>query len=245
MNLNKIDAIVLRAVNYQEDHVLLVCLTENLGKIIVVASHARNLKSRLRSFSQAVVHGTIAVQAPRSGSNYYVLQQAQILDSFAAIKSDPYKLGSAGYIVSMIDQMIVGEQADPITYHLLAGFLKALANLTTDQQVTYLHAAIILRVLRAAGYNVYPQNCYHCNEPLQDQWHVGPHGNMYCQECLPHGKAIGRQIIRQWQLLLQELNGGEWPIIDLDVVMAIERFAVSLLEFEPTGQKYLDLIRNY
>ena len=245
MNLNNIEVIVLATKKYHENNMLLVCFAKNMGKIVVVAPQARQIKSRLRSFCQVIVQGTVALQAPTGNSKYYILRQAQILDSFPRVKSDPYKLASAGYIVSLINKMTVEEQCDLMIYQILDGYLKALSNLTVEQQVTYLHSAIVLRLLVAAGYNAYPQSCHRCDVEVNEGWYEDVKGRIYCGDCFPQGKQISRQSAKQWHALLQNLSSGEWPTIDPETVMAIERYVKYLIGSEPAGQMYISLMRGY
>ncbi|NLC44093.1 MAG: DNA repair protein RecO [Clostridiales bacterium] len=119
MNLVRTHGVVLRAKNRNEADRLLTVLSPELGKILVLSKGCRKPKSRFLAFSQLFCYGELIMQPYRE---IYILNQAEVKNSFYDIRNDMDRLYCATYIANLTEEVAtIGEDNAPLFALLLQG----------------------------------------------------------------------------------------------------------------------------
>ena len=98
--------IVLRAVKYKENDLILTIFTRKLGKISAIAKGARRTKSALLSSCQVFAYSTFTL---KKQGNMYRVTQTEIIKSFYEISYDLDIFSYATYIIQLIDYNVEDE----------------------------------------------------------------------------------------------------------------------------------------
>ncbi|GEK35225.1 DNA repair protein RecO [Kurthia sibirica] len=121
--LNKLEGIVLKNRPYGESNKVVILMTEEAGKIAVMARGAKKPSSRLAGISQLFMHGIFLVQ---KGKGMGTMQQGEAIDSMRHIQADIEATAYASYIVEMIDRLVENDKPEPFAFNLLKQALHAI-----------------------------------------------------------------------------------------------------------------------
>lgn len=119
MKLVRTQGVVLRVKNRNEADRLLTVLSPDLGRIMVLSRGCRKPKSRFLAFSQLFCYGDLILQPYRE---IYILNQADVKNSFYDIRNDMDRLTCATYIANLTEKVATtGEDDSPLFALLLHG----------------------------------------------------------------------------------------------------------------------------
>lgn len=153
MKFVRTQGVVLRYRNRNEADRLLTVLSPDLGEIMVFARGCRKPKSRFLAFCQLFCYGEVILSPYR---NIYILNQAEVKNSYFDIRNDMDRLFCATYIVNLAEAVATtGENHTP----LFMLVLQTLSYLSYSSRHP-LEIAIIyeLKFLDQAGYRPVVQN---------------------------------------------------------------------------------------
>ncbi len=153
MKFVRTQGVVLRYRNRNEADRLLTVLSPDLGRIMVFARGCRKPKSRFLAFSQLFCYGEVIISPYR---DIYILNQAEVKNSYYDIRKDMDRLSCATYIVNLAEAVATtGENHTPL-FSLL---LHTLSYLSYSNRHP-LEIALIyeLKFLDQAGYRPIVQN---------------------------------------------------------------------------------------
>lgn len=116
-------AIILRGMNYGESDRIIRILVENRGKASAIAKGARKEKSKLR---EGVEPLTLGMYQLNTGRNMYTISQADIIDTFPAIKDSLESLMTALFLSELVDEFMEEGNPDMNTFDLFISALNSL-----------------------------------------------------------------------------------------------------------------------
>ena len=194
--------VVLRTADRKESDRLLTVLSPELGRILVLARGCRKPKSKFLSCSQLFSYGDLILQSYR---DIYIMNQAEVRNSFFDIRSDMERLSGATYIANLTEEVATtGESNFPLFRLLLAG-LSYFAFGEKDLAGRML--IYELKLMDLIGYRPVLGTCVICgNRPVGSAFSFRPEqGGLVCENCRgsdSSGIPISRETSRMMQKIL-------------------------------------------
>jgi DNA repair protein RecO (recombination protein O) len=177
--LFRVEAIVLRHVDWGEADRLLWLYTAEIGKIKAVAKGVRKPRSRkaghLEPFTR--VHLMLA-----RGRDLPIVTQAEMDDAYQPLREDLLRATYASYAVELLDRFTYEEGENRGLYHLLNVTLSRLCGpASLDLVVRYYE----FRLLDFVGFRPQLFNCVVCGSQIlpQDQFFSAALGGAVCPGC--------------------------------------------------------------
>ncbi|MDD3347467.1 DNA repair protein RecO [Oscillibacter sp.] len=180
--------IVLRETETKESDKILTLLTQERGKIAVIARGARRKNSKYAACAQSLVWSEWTLY--QKGEWYYANEGAS-LELFDGLRQDLDAMALGFYFAELTEAVTTeGEAAPELLRHLLNG-LFALGTLRKPPALV--KPAFELRLLALAGYEPLVDGCAYCGAPEPD----GPlldvvQGVLRCRGC---GAAAGARAL--------------------------------------------------
>jgi DNA repair protein RecO (recombination protein O) len=176
----KADAIVLRTVDYGENHKILTLLSLQFGKIAALARGAKKPQSPLGAVSQPFTYGSYILHIGQ-GQGMGTIFQADLLDSFRPIREDLFKASYASYVLELVDRFTEEREPSQGMFWLL---LTTLHHLKDGKDPEILARLVEMKMLDAAGIRPELYHCAHCFRPLEISIRFSIlHGGPLCGDC--------------------------------------------------------------
>jgi DNA repair protein RecO (recombination protein O) len=112
----KTKAIVLKRSNYKEADRLITLYTEEKGKITVIAKGIRKITSTKRGHLE--LFNLVDIQAV-DHKGWYILTQAQSIETFTKIKEDLNVTSYAYYICEIFEKLVPEDEPNDVLFKLL------------------------------------------------------------------------------------------------------------------------------
>ena len=214
------EALVLKNMPFSEADLLVTLYTQESGKIRAVAKGARKSTSKLVGHLEPL---TVTRLALARGRNLDIVTQAQVVQSFAALKGDLTAVTKGLYVAELVDGF--GSEAHP-NYSLYRLSLETLEAISRDPESALILHYFQLRLLAASGFMVELYHCVECRQPLKpDQHRFSPNGGgALCSDCIPGDVQLWPLSLRALKVLrlLDRLPLTELPRLELDNGLAQE-----------------------
>lgn len=164
-----------------EADLLLTLFTPQDGKLRAVAKGARKLTSKLAGHLEPLTRVELSLSM---GQSLDVVNQAQMVEGYAAVKSDLGGASRALYLAELVDGFAVERSGNPALYGLL---LDTLALLGEDVGNGPLLRCFEVRLLGLSGFMPELQVCVECRQPPEEgqQRYTPDGGGLLCGECSP------------------------------------------------------------
>lgn len=183
------EALVLRSVDFSEADRILHLLVPEIGRLTVIAKHARRSVRRFAGNLDLFNHLRVRIDRKPAG-RMSRLDRARLVHSFAPLRSDPSRFALGCYLLEMLDRMAPegGERGDmQRLFRFAIGALAWLAARPPDAQARTL---LELRALDALGLRPELRRCVRCGREPQPgpesrgavHFHV-PDGGPLCGAC--------------------------------------------------------------
>jgi DNA repair protein RecO (recombination protein O) len=156
MALYRDDGIVLRTHKLGEADRIVSILTRSHGKVRAVAKGVRKTKSRFGARLEPITH--LQLQFYEGRGELQIVDQAETIDHFRAIREDLDRLTRAVSMLEAADQLSLEGEANPALYQMLLGALRALAGHSGPVVVP----AFYLKVLSLEGFGSTVDACIEC-----------------------------------------------------------------------------------
>lgn len=143
------EGIVIGRFSAGEGSVRVQMYTEALGLISALAKSGREERSKLRPHLQAGTHGTYT--CIKGERDWRLLGAIGTHNYYFALAGRPAAQTAAARVVSVVRQLVHGEEVDARLYRALAGFLSALPSLA-DTEVRVAERLAVARILFSLGY---------------------------------------------------------------------------------------------
>ncbi|MGE5508122.1 MAG: DNA repair protein RecO [Chitinophagales bacterium] len=247
MALYTTDAIVLRARPLGEADVLLTLLTQEEGKVSVVARGARRGRSRLLSATQPFTESRVMVWRGRGLDN---LSQSEPLNAFRGLQQDLGRLAGASYAAELLDHFVGEREPNPDLYALFHEVLTYLSRAEGPAALVKGVNVFELRLMRILGYEPEVGRCAACGAELgaQVRFSLGL-GGALCPLCFVRDPAA-RPVSPGALAVLRRLSETPWErlhVIDLgtqrrEVVRLLRGFIDFRREGPLKAREFFDLV---
>lgn len=157
---------VLKVQDYKENDKLLWILTEEHGKISVIAKGARKSKNKNFSNTLPFCFGEYVLFKGRA---MYSLNEGRIIDSFQDVLNNYDTLIYGSYFNELVDIAIEEEPCNEIFIYLIKAFFlmrNGAVNLET------LARAFEIKLLKATGYGISLENCGVCGNKINNSDYI-------------------------------------------------------------------------
>jgi DNA repair protein RecO (recombination protein O) len=197
MALYRDQGIVLRTYKLGETDRILNLLTQGRGKVRAVAKGVRRPGSRFGGRLEPYSHVDLQLY---EGRNLDIVRQAELIESFAAVRADYVLSACAATMVEATERVIQEDERDLPVFLLLRAGLQSLAARPPHPAV-YVDA-FLLRLAGASGFHVFTEACAVCRAAGDHAYLSVPAGGVLCRSCAPVGtKAVGAEAIGMVRLL--------------------------------------------
>lgn len=171
--------IVLKAVRYEENDVILTLFTRKLGKVSVLAKGAKRNKSALLSSSQLFAYSNYTLK--KQGSMYRV-NQSEIIKSFYDLSYDIESFSYATYVTKLVENTTLENQTNNRLFVLLAQTLYLYTQENVDKK--FITRAFELKFLDYIGLKPVINRCSCCqNKDLSNATFNVYEGGVLCKNC--------------------------------------------------------------
>lgn len=171
--------IVLKAVRYEENDVILTLFTRKLGKIAALAKGAKKNKSSLLPSSQLFSYSNFTL---KKQGNMYRVVQADIIKSFYDLSYDIEAFSYSTYITKLVESSTVENQTNNRLFVLLAQTLYLYTQENIDKK--FITHAFELKFLDYIGFKPVVNMCISCqSRKIENSVFNVYEGGILCENC--------------------------------------------------------------
>ncbi len=192
----RVEAVVLRHLDWGEADRLLTLYTREKGKVRAVAKGARRLRSRKAGHLEPFTRVTLQLAR---GRDMFIITQADTVDAYLPLRDDLVRTGYAAYVLELLERFTYEEGiADPALYRLLTDTLHRIATLP-DAWLAVRYYEV--RLLDALGFRPQLFQCGKCGAEIQaeDQFFSASAGGVLCRKC-------GAGLPGAWEVTMEALK---------------------------------------
>jgi DNA repair protein RecO (recombination protein O) len=172
-------AIVLKAVRYKENDVILTLFTRKLGKVAAIARGAKRSKSPFLASSQLFAYSNFHL---KKQSTMYLVNQADIIKSFYDISYDFDAFSYATYVTKLVEDSMLENQTNNRLFVLLAQTLYLYTQKDLDYE--FITIAFELKYLDYLGFRPVVNRCVNCQSKNLDGAVFNiDEGGILCKKC--------------------------------------------------------------
>jgi DNA repair protein RecO (recombination protein O) len=198
MGLYRDEGIVLRTHKLGEADRIISVLTRHHGKVRAVAKGVRKTKSRFGSRLEPPTH--LQLQLYEGRSELHIIDQAETVDHFRAIREDLDRLTHAIAMLEAADQLGLEGEPNPGLYQMFLGALRALAGHSGPLVVP----GFFFKVLALEGFRAVTDRCIECDRT--DVELVAFDLDSGGTRCVDH--RVGTAITPEALMLIDDILGG-------------------------------------
>jgi DNA repair protein RecO (recombination protein O) len=244
----RVEAVVLRHMDWGEADRLLWLFTRELGKVRVVAKGVRKLHSRKAGHLEPF---TLVGLLLARGRELMIVTQAEAQDTFTMLHDDLLLMGYASYVVELLDRFTYEEGQNIPMYHLLADTLARLCTETDSNQVIRYYE---VRLLDLLGFRPQLFHCALCGNEIQpeDQFFSAAQGGALCPSCglkTPGARPISMQALKylrhyQRSSFTEAKRAHPNPENDREMEMLMQHYLTYLLERSLNTPEFLRRVKQ-
>jgi len=176
--------IVLKAVRYEENDVILTLFTRKLGKVAALAKGAKRNKSSLLSSSQLFSYSNYTLK--KQGGMYRV-SQSDIIKTFYDISYDIEAFSYATYVTKLVEGSTLENQTNNRLFILLAQTLYLYTQQNVDKK--FVTHAFEVKFLDYIGFRPIVNRCCSCgSQDLSNPTFDVYEGGVLCNICSENSK---------------------------------------------------------
>lgn len=159
--MNGVEGIILRTIDYGENHLIVTVLTATYGKFAMMARGAKKSTSPLRSSTTPLSR----VHFQTYGNKMPTIQQGSLINPFRLIKSDLTATSYASYAAELMDRVLAEREAHAGLYTLFLFVLESIeAGGNPELYIRLLEA----RILDYMGVMPDWLHCSACGQKLEE-----------------------------------------------------------------------------
>ncbi len=179
-------AMILRVIPFEDRHQIVTALTLSWGQVTALAKNS--IQSRRFGGALDLFIASEWIFKMNSGGDLWTLVEAQVLESYEALRFDFKKLSMASVLNEIM--LRVAPKLEPCSnlFRLHSNALLVLSRMDSSQEI-YLLNAYLAKILQWSGYQPRLQSCLVCEislESLQGQMELNCQvqaGGWVCQSC--------------------------------------------------------------
>ncbi len=160
MPVYKTEAIVIRRTNLGEADRVVTLFTREHGRLSVVAKGARKPKSRFAGRLELFTHLRALLA---QGRTLDVVSQVEVIDPFAAIRSDLGRMSTASFVAEVTGRGTAEREPQPAIFAALRQALRLIAAGDAELAGDWFAA----QILALSGYGPVTDRCVICGRPLR------------------------------------------------------------------------------
>jgi DNA repair protein RecO (recombination protein O) len=175
----RVEGIVLCHRDWGEADRHLTVFTREMGKVQSIAKGVRKPRSRKAGHLEPFTCSSLLLARGRS---FFVLTQAEAVETHNNVRDDLVLLGYASYIVELLDRFTFDEEENRGLYRLLRNTLTRLNRGDVPEIVVHYYE---VRLLDHVGFRPKLFNCVECEQVIraQDQYFSASKGGVLCPSC--------------------------------------------------------------
>lgn len=162
-NIIKCRGFILNTIPFKESSLIASVLTNRLGKVKLLAKGIRRPRSRICGALERFNFDEL-IFYKREFKEIYTLSDAAVIDGYAEIRGDPYKVSAAMVLCEFYDRTLPLEAVDRASFAELTRFLKGLRG-TGPGGVRALVVGHLFRALAGSGVAPHLNDCVRCHRP--------------------------------------------------------------------------------
>ena len=160
----KTRGIIIRRINLGEADRILTILTEDRGKIRVVAKGVRKPKAKLGGFLELFRYNEYLLA---EGRNLDLVAGAYTIDNLVGVGQNLRSVGIAYYIAETVDKLIEETQEVSRVFEIVYSSLKAISQ---SGDLDAIKSWFEINLLTSLGFRPEINHCVECREPLNEGW---------------------------------------------------------------------------
>ena len=175
----KVEAVILRHVDYGEADRLLTLFSREQGKLRAIAKGVRKMQSRKAGHLEPFTQSTLMLA---QGHDLWIVTQAEATELYQPLRESLQLIGYAGYVVELLDRFTYEEGQNWQLFQLLTETLMRLAS-EPDPFVPIHYYE--MRLLDLMGFRPMLFECASCGKAIQpeDQYFSAERGGVLCPDC--------------------------------------------------------------
>lgn len=253
MSLMTTPAILLRRIDYGDFDLILTVFSLSAGKLSLIVKSGKKSKKRFAGVLELFSEMQIVARRGRRGG-LAVLQEANLIEPFANIRSDIQKTAYASYWVELVNAWMEENVSSQPLFALLQYVLGALDH--DKNSVRALSILFQMQFLKFSGHSPHLAGCSICRKELDELEQTSidinlPAGGIVCRKCSTStgSKQMSRATIKQL-LWVQSDNLTKAGRIRFntsgtrEALSFLEAFVPYHLGREPKSLKFLRQIRR-
>ena len=229
MSLYRDQGVVLRTWRLGEADRIVVLLTAEHGKVRAVAKGVRKTRSKFGGRLEPTSHVSMQLFAGRGVLD--IVTQAETLDRFVELRTDPDRFADASALLEVVDQLLpdrtaVDGPADRRRYDMLVGALRTLDTNPAPLVVP----AFFLKLLAHEGLAPQLDGCARCGAtgPLVA---IDAHeGGAVCGGCR-RGRPVSEPSLAVMRAVLGGALGTALAVVDLRVCNEVDAAVTDVVEY--------------
>jgi len=176
----RLEAVVLRHLDWGEADRMLTLFTAEQGKVRAVAKGVRKMRSRKAGHLEPFTRVNLLLAR---GRDMLLITQAETVDAFLALRDDLLRTTQALYVIELLDRFTYEEGENHALYRLLVETLSRLAQADFNSDLVLRYYEI--RLLDLVGFRPQLFRCLNCEEEIiaQDQYFSAERGGVLCPRC--------------------------------------------------------------
>ncbi len=181
MRSRRVEAIVLRHMDWGEADRLIWLFSREQGKIQAVAKGVRKPRSRKAGHLEPFTRVELLLA---QGRDLPIITQAEAREAYLALRGDLVKVGYASYVIELLDRFTYEEGENIGLYRLLC---ETLARINKDQDPAFAVRYYEVRLLDLVGFRPQLLQCVSCGAEIkaEDQFFSFEKGGVICPSSAP------------------------------------------------------------
>ena len=245
---HRVEAIVLRHIDWGEADRLLWIFTREMGKMQVVAKGVRKPRSRKAGHVEPFTRVELQLA---QGRDLAIVTQAEAKDAYLALREDLVRVGYASYIIELLDRFTYEEGENIGLYRLLA---ETLSRVDKETDPAFAVRYYEVRLLDLVGFRPQLFHCVNCGEEIkpEDQFFSFEKGGVICPKCSLNEPGVrpvsmpALKILRHFQRssYTEAQRARLSSIIDLELETLMGQYLTYLLERGLNSPSFLKRVRR-
>lgn len=180
------DGIILKKIKASDGSNIISIFTKEKGKLIAGSTIAEKGRTKSNLSVKPFTYGRYDIY---KGRNSYILNRAEILQSFYSLGEDVDKYMNSSYILEFTDKALMEEMPMPKLFRILIETLRLIEK--RKKKYATLVLAYELKVLKELGYMPNLSECIICQSKENLEYFDVIQGGCICRNCVEKSKFTG------------------------------------------------------
>lgn len=238
MKLTKIKGIVIKETSYKDNDKIITILSDELGRVSVIAKGAKKTNSPNLASSQYLVYSEFVLY---KSTNYYYINSSEVLNMFYNLRVNFEKLQIAFELTKLVYSVTDENQDTSQILKLLLNTLYVIDKLNKDEKLVT--AIFKVKLLDILGFTPRLDVCSSCRKKIYEDveekvYYNYTNNTFYCRECVLNSSK--NKCIEISVPTLIAIN----YVVRSDIKKIFSFELKEKYDFELFGQVYTDAISN-